>query len=82
VTARKSTLRTPGSDFMIIPELEEIAATYQPKGIWTPEDVAVLRTYYGRVPTSKLAVYLKRKHSSITNKAQELGLSVREAQGR
>lgn len=56
-----------------IPELEELVGTnpYRP---WTGEEESVIRAYYGRVPTKRLAEYLDRTLSSVQNKAQRMGL--------
>lgn len=39
---------------IIIPELEEIAANYVPRGVWTERQHAILDRYYGRVPITRL----------------------------
>lgn len=56
-----------------IPELEEYVGM-RDRMPWTGEEEAVLRSYYGRIPTSKLAEYLNRTLSSVQNKAQRMSL--------
>lgn len=67
---------------LVIPELERIASS-TPHRCWLPEEEAVLRTYYGRVPAHALAEYLtrtfrrKRTVAAIYHKAVALGLTAR-----
>ncbi len=57
-----------------IPELEELVGMGRNRP-WTGEEESVVRTYYGRVPTQRLASYLNRTLSSVQNKVQRMGLS-------
>jgi hypothetical protein len=60
---------------IIIPELEEAARVYVPKyRDWSEEDLAILRTYYKRVPTARLATYLKRSVNSVQQVAARIGI--------
>lgn len=70
---RKSThLRTP--DTIIIPELEEAMARFQPhKHSWSDTEIATLKKYYGRVPITLLESTLHRKSTKIHEKVVELG---------
>jgi hypothetical protein len=61
---------------IIIPELEEAARIYTPKHRgYTDEELSVISEYYGRVPTIKLAGYLKRSVTGIQQQASRLGIS-------
>lgn len=73
MSARKSTqMRT--ADTIVIPELEEAMARYQPhKFAWSDNDIAILKKYYGRVPVTLLETYLHRNSGKIHEKVIELG---------
>lgn len=59
---------------IVIPELEEfVGKQYRPK--WSEEEDAVLISYYGRVPTKKIAEHLDRSHNAVQRRAASLGLS-------
>lgn len=55
-----------------IPELEESEPA---KRYWTDEEDAVLRQYYGRADTVKIAGYLKRTKRAVENRASILGIT-------
>lgn len=59
-----------------IPELEKEMAKFKPRTrFWTDDEIVVLKKYYGRVPTKKLAEYLKRSGSGVRCKAQTLSMN-------
>lgn len=58
-----------------VPELEESQSEYR---MWTEREIAILRKYYGKAKTGKIAEVLKRSKSAVQAKALELGLSFRE----
>jgi hypothetical protein len=59
---------------IIIPELEEAMERFNPRA-WTPEEEAILKKYYKRVPTKDLLKYLPRKtENAIYTKAGRMGL--------
>lgn len=65
------------SQTITVPELEEIAKSFHPRD-WTEETSAIVRTYYGRVPTETLQTFLKEKYNTykslnaIRKKAQAM----------
>ena len=70
---------TDSNQEIIIPELEEAARKYVPKQRdYTDKELATIRKYYMRVPTAKLAGYLKRSLTGIHQQAVRLGLSGRK----
>jgi hypothetical protein len=66
-------MRHEKAQLIIIPELEKMASETR-KTYWTEREILILREYYGKLPTKKLAEYLSRSITSVTNKAQTLGL--------
>jgi hypothetical protein len=64
-----------------VAELEDIVLNEEVVGKWTPEEVAILKRYYGRIrPTSRLLKYLpKRTLTSIHDKARRSGISFEDA---
>jgi len=54
-----------------IPELEDSPPT---RRMWTEREESVLRKYYGRTDTRKIADYLGRSTDAVHGKAQNLGL--------
>jgi hypothetical protein len=75
----KNKLVPHGTNDIIIPELEEAAENYKPKLVWTETDLAVLKKYYGKVSTARLAAYLHRTGTSVQQKAVLMNLKVRGA---
>jgi predicted Zn-dependent protease len=63
---------------LIIPELEEIAKNDPGYRLWSDHEVRILRSYYGRIPTRKLAEYLNRTVGSVQIKARMLGFRFHE----
>ncbi len=61
---------------IVVPELEESPSNYR---MWTEWEIAVLRKYYGRSETRKIAKVLNRSKSAVQAKALELGLTFKEA---
>lgn len=59
---------------VIIPELEEIAASYIPRGTWTDRQHAILDRYYGRVPISRLRDVVGHSIDAIHREAARRGL--------
>ena len=60
---------------IVIPELEEAVKCYRPyKYSWTPDEIEVLKKYYGWVPLQRLIEYFHRSGPSIHKKARELKL--------
>ena len=60
-----------------IPELETIAEVYEPIGRpWNAHDKAVVKTYYGRVPTTKLIEFLD--HPRTVNAVEKMAKKIRE----
>jgi hypothetical protein len=57
---------------LIVPELEaELGTLRRP---WTAEEDAVLRAYYGRVPSSKIAAHLGRQIGGVHSRAIRMGI--------
>jgi hypothetical protein len=71
--------KTSGSgDTILIPELEEAAAQYAPRG-WSEEEIDLLKKYYGRVPIYLLTKHLPKKTKyAVQSKAQMIGLTKRK----
>jgi len=66
----------PKNQEIVIPELEEAARHFTPKNRdYTENEIATIKKYYGRVPTAKLAHYLKRSVTGIQQQAVRLGIS-------
>lgn len=64
-----------GAETIIVPELEAIAESYDPRAKrWTEEEERVLAVYYKRVPAEAIAKHLGRSIGSVQNKAQNMGL--------
>jgi len=64
-----------GAETIIVPELEAIAESYDPRAKrWTKEEERVLEAYYRRVPPEAIADHLGRSIGSVRNKAQDMGL--------
>jgi hypothetical protein len=61
-------------------ELESKIATCGNYHIWTDEDIAKLKRYYGIVKTTELAENIGVHYKKLQNKARELGLSFKERQ--
>ena len=47
---------------VVIPELEELAKSYVPRG-WSEHDKAIVRAYMGRVSADDIARFLEVKRS-------------------
>lgn len=62
---------------ILIPDLEQAAATYHPRGEWTAEELAILKRYYGRVPITKLRDHVRHTVDACHRKAQQLGITGR-----
>lgn len=58
---------------IVVPELEKLRSEprYRP---WSARDEAVLRRYYGAVPTNALAEKLGRTKVAVRMKAEHMGL--------
>jgi len=73
----RATTQCAGRDVpdLVVPELELLVRTpqYRP---WTPEEDAVVRAYYGRVPVAALGGHLGRTADSVGMRAHRLGSSV------
>jgi len=67
---------------VIIPELEEAAQAYKQR-VWSDEEAAIIKTYFGRVPQTVIYGYIKenfppgRSLISIIKKAKKLGVGTR-----
>lgn len=61
---------------IVIPELDEAAARYVPYE-WSDEQIAVLKTYWRKVPVSLLEKYVHHSVATIDRKAADLGLPPR-----
>lgn len=59
---------------IVINELEEAAERYRPPPEWTEDEIRTMRTYYGRVPMTKLRKFVRHSDMKIHQKADELGL--------
>jgi len=57
---------------IVIPELEEAALTYNRKTVWSDRDKKILKKYYGRVPTAKLATQIHRSVFAVNKMAEML----------
>lgn len=55
-------------------ELTKIAQNCQVIKVWTDEETAILKKYYGRIPTSIIAKKLNRTISATKHKATAMGL--------
>jgi hypothetical protein len=67
---------------IVIPELEEAARYFVPKQRdYSPTELATIKKYYLRVPTPKLAAYLKRSVTGIQQQACRLGITGRKKGG-
>lgn len=64
---------------IVIDELEELAARYVPPNEWTDEQIAILTTYWRRVPLNALATHCRHARDACDRKAAELGLPPRRA---
>jgi hypothetical protein len=62
---------------IVIDELEELAARYVPPNEWTDDQIAILTTYWRRVPLNALAKHCKHAREAVDKKAAELGLPPR-----
>jgi len=62
---------------IVIPELEEAAATFHPYHTWTPEEHAILKKYYGRVPVTRLTKFVRHSVDAIHREASRLGYTNR-----
>lgn len=60
---------------IIIPELEQAAENYRPRGQWSDREIAILKRYYGRVPITKLRDYVHHSIDACHRKAGQLGLA-------
>jgi hypothetical protein len=58
---------------IIVPELDAAAGRYIPRN-WSPEQIAVLQTYWRRVPISLLEKHCRHSKARLYEKAAELGL--------
>jgi hypothetical protein len=59
---------------IIIPELEQAAENYRPRGQWSDDEIAILKRYYGRVPITKLRDHVRHSVDACHRMAKELGL--------
>ena len=59
------------SEEIIIPELEE---SEPPIRYWTEREEAILRKYYGKADTKKIAEYLGRTIRAVKHKVINMGL--------
>lgn len=72
MSAKSTQMRT--SDTIIIPELEEVMARYQPHiRDWTAAERSVLKRYYARVPISSLETTLHRGSKTIHDQVVKMG---------
>jgi hypothetical protein len=62
---------------LVIPELEALLNIPPRNKEWNDYEVAILNTYYGRVPISALAKQLNRSIDATKMKARSLGLTQR-----
>jgi hypothetical protein len=46
-------------------DLERIMATYRPRGVWTPEQIALLRRYHKRVPAAALVAPYQEQRQRV-----------------
>jgi len=60
-----------------IPELEREAEKYSLVTYWTEDEIQILKKYYGRVPTQKLASFLNRSYEATKCKAKALGIKAK-----
>ncbi|HOK27558.1 MAG TPA: hypothetical protein PLI21_00860 [Methanomassiliicoccaceae archaeon] len=59
---------------IVVPELEESTSNYR---MWTEREIAILRKYYGKADTRRIAEVLNRSKNAVQSKAVELGLTFR-----
>jgi hypothetical protein len=57
---------------VVVPELEALMGSHTTRKYWTAEDEAIVRKYYGKVPTEKLAKQIGRTIEAVQNKANKL----------
>lgn len=57
---------------LVIPELEE---SVQTRRYWTEEEDSVIRRYYGKADSGKIAAHLNRTKRAVQNRASDLGVS-------
>lgn len=63
---------------VVVPELEEQVKRYALRS-WTEEEIAIVRSYYGRIATVQIQRYLAkhfppgRSTATVSRKAKELG---------
>ena len=57
---------------VVVPELEALMGNTTMRKYWTAEDEAIVRKYYGKVPTEKLAKQIGRTLEAVQNKANKL----------
>jgi len=60
---------------IIIEELEELAKTYRPHGVWSDEEKEILKKYYRKVPSAALVKYVGHSWEACKQKAAELGVT-------
>jgi hypothetical protein len=62
---------------IVIPELEEAAKNYVPRG-WSERDKEIMRAYWGRVSAADIAKHLEGNHTmdGVKSMARRMELSV------